>query len=41
MNTRIQWMSRNQSSMNITAPNEEELNTIIGYLLKRASAESE
>lgn len=37
MNTRMQWMSRNNSPMNIKAPSEEELVTLIGYLKKHAS----
>jgi cytochrome c5 len=37
MNTRMQWMSRNNRPMNIKAPSDEELVTLIGYLKKHAS----
>jgi len=32
MNTRMQWMSSNSSTMNIQAPTDDELRTIIAYL---------
>jgi len=32
MNTRMQWMSRNSSTMNIQAPTDDELRTLIAYL---------
>ncbi|MCB1702142.1 MAG: hypothetical protein KDI14_15050 [Halioglobus sp.] len=41
MNMRMQWMTRSQSAMNVAAPSEDELNTITGYLVKHASAESQ
>lgn len=37
MNTRMQWMSRNNSPMNIKAPTEEELRTLTAYLEKHAA----
>ena len=37
MNMRMQWMSRNNSSMNIHAPTEEELRTLTAYLQKYAA----
>jgi hypothetical protein len=36
MNTRMQWMSRNNSPMNIKAPTEDELRTLTAYLEKHA-----
>lgn len=36
MNMRMQWMSQNNSSMNIKAPTNEELRTIIAYLQDHA-----
>jgi len=36
MNTRMQWMSRNNSPMNVEAPSEEELTTLTSYLEKHA-----
>jgi hypothetical protein len=37
MNMRMQWMSRNNSSMNIKAPTEDELRTLTAYLEKHAA----
>jgi len=37
MNTRMQWMSRNNSPMNIAAPTGDELATLTAYLEKHAS----
>lgn len=37
MNMRMQWMSRNNSPMNIQAPTEEELRTLTAYLQKHAA----
>ena len=37
MNMRMQWMSRNNSSMNIQAPTEDELSKLIAYLQKHAA----
>lgn len=39
MNTRMQWMSSNNSPMNIVAPTEEELATLTAYLIKHATSE--
>ena len=36
MNMRMQWMSRNNSPMNIKAPSEDELRTLTAYLQKHA-----
>lgn len=38
MNTRMQWMNRNNSPMDIIAPTRNELATLTGYLEKHASA---
>lgn len=37
MNMRMQWMSRNDSPMNIQAPSEDELRTLTAYLQKHAA----
>lgn len=37
MNSRMQWMSRNNSPMNIQAPTEEELSTLTAYLQQHAA----
>lgn len=37
MNMRMQWMSRNDSPMNIKAPTEDELRTLTAYLEKHAA----
>jgi hypothetical protein len=37
MNSRMQWMSRNNSPMNIQAPTEEELRMLTAYLQKHAA----
>lgn len=37
MNSRMQWMSRNNSPMNIQAPTGEELRTLTAYLQKHAA----
>ncbi|MDY6799512.1 MAG: SHOCT domain-containing protein, partial [Pseudomonadota bacterium] len=37
MNSRMQWMSRNNSPMNIQAPTEEELRTLTAYLQQHAA----
>mgnify|MGYP002620802233 CR=1 FL=1 len=37
MNMRMQWMSKNNSPMNIQAPTEEELRTLTAYLEKHAA----
>lgn len=36
MNMRMQWMSRNNSPMNIQAPSEDELRTLTAYLQNHA-----
>lgn len=36
MNMRMQWMSRNNSPMNIKAPTQDELRTLTAYLEKHA-----
>lgn len=36
MNMRMQWMSRNNSPMNIKAPKDDELRTLTAYLQKHA-----
>lgn len=41
MNTRMQWMSRSNSPMNISAPTADELDELMAYLIKHASTESE
>jgi mono/diheme cytochrome c family protein len=38
MNTRMQWMKRNNSPMNINAPTTKELATLTAYLEKNASS---
>ena len=37
MNMRMQWMSQNNSPMNIKAPTEDELRTLTAYLQKHAA----
>lgn len=41
MNTRMQWMDRNNSPMNIIAPSEDELSKITAYLVKHAAKPQE
>lgn len=41
MNVRMQWMSRNNSPMNISAPTEKELRTLTTYLEKHAAVETD
>jgi hypothetical protein len=36
MNMRMQWMSRNNTPMNIAAPGKNELSTLTAYLQKHA-----
>ncbi len=38
MNTRMQWMSRNNSPMNIAAPTEAELQSLVAYLQKYSAS---
>lgn len=38
MNMRMQWMSKNNSPMNIKAPTDDELRTLMTYLEKHAAA---
>jgi len=38
MNTRMQWMSQNNSTMNITAPTSDELAILNAYMAKHASS---
>ena len=41
MNVRMQWMSRNNSPMNIAAPSEKELRALTTYLEKHAAVEAD